>query len=434
MASIASTPADFEAATFAKVTRRLMAYLFLCYVLAYLGRLNVSFAKLQMQQDLGMSDSVYGLGAGIFFIGYLFLQVPANLVMQRVGAKNWIGPTLAVCGVVSCLPMLVRTPAEFYAVRFLRGVVESGFFPGVILYLTYWYPSRYRARMVGIFMSAAAICGMVAGPFSGWILASMQGVAHLAGWQWMFLLEGLPAVFVGLAGLYFLTDGPAQATWLNDAEKALLLKRLQEDEEIKKRASGTQSRWSDAFRSRAVWLFALAYFTLNCANWGISFWLPQLIKDTITSNPLAIGWITAIPWTASVVVMIAVGRHSDATGERRWHFALSMFVVTAGFAFSALPMIPEVVRLAAVSVAVCGFMSAFAVFWAMPTSILAGTAAAAGIAWINAIGNLGGYASPHLLGIIRDWRHSMMPALLLLSAISLVSGVVALQVKKKHVA
>ena len=242
MASTVSTPADFEAATFAKVTHRLMAYLFLCYVLAYLGRLNVSFAKLQMQQDLHMSDSVYGLGAGIFFIGYLFLQVPANLVMQRVGARNWIGPTLAVCGVVSCLPMLVRSPAEFYAVRFLRGVVESGFFPGVILYLTYWYPSRYRARMVGIFMSGAAICGIVAGPFSGWILSSMQGVSHLAGWQWMFLLEGLPAVFVGLAGLYVLTDGPAQATWLSGPEKALVIQRLREDEEIQRRAGGTQRR------------------------------------------------------------------------------------------------------------------------------------------------------------------------------------------------
>jgi sugar phosphate permease len=431
MATTVSTPVDFEAATFGKVTRRLMSYLFLCYILAYLGRLNVSFAKLPMQHDLHMSDSVYGLGAGIFFIGYLFLQVPANLVMQRVGAKNWIGPTLAICGAVSCLPMLVRSPADFYAVRLLRGVVESGFFPGVILYLTYWYPSRYRARMVAIFMSGAALCGVVAGPFSGWVLANMQGVRHLAGWQWMFLLEGLPAVFVGLAGLYILTDGPAQATWLSDAEKALLLQRLREDEESKKRASGGSQRLSDTFRSRAVWMFALAYFGLNCANWGISFWMPQLINDTITTNPLAIGWITAIPWTFSGVIMILVGRHSDATGERRWHFALSMFVVTLGFAVSALPMIPGAVRLAAVSLAVAGFMSAFAVFWAMPTSILAGTAAAAGIAWINAIGNLGGYASPHLLGIIRDWRHSMTPALLLLSAVSLVSGAVALQITKQ---
>ncbi|HUK16435.1 MAG TPA: MFS transporter [Bryobacteraceae bacterium] len=432
MAPTVSTPSDFEAATYRRVTRRLMPYLFFCYILAYLGRVNVSFAKLQMQQDLRISDSVYGLGAGIFFIGYFFFEVPGNLIMQRVGARYWIGPIMMIWGVVSASTMLARGATSFYALRFLLGVVESGFFPGVILYLTLWYPSRYRGRMVAVFMSAAAISGVVAGPISGWILAGMGGAGHLAGWQWMFLIEGLPAVLVGLITLFFLTDSPATATWLDADEKALLVEQLREDDESKKAGAGANRRFSDAFRSIAVWLLAVVYFGLAAGNYGISFWLPQLIKDDITRDPLAIGWITAIPWAAAAVLMIAVGRHSDTTGERRWHFALSLFVVAAGFAASAAPGIPGVVRLAALSLAAIGIMAGFAVFWTLPTSILSGTAAAAGIAWINSVGNLGGYVSPYVMGMMRDWKHTMTPGLLALAAMSLLAGLIALRVARRR--
>jgi len=426
-----TTGADFEAATYRKVIRRLMPFVFLCYILAYVDRVNVGFAKLQMQQDLGMSDSVYGLGAGIFFIGYFFFEVPSNVIMQRVGARYWLSPIMIVWGVVSSCTMLVRGAASFYAVRFLLGVVESGFFPGVILYLTFWFTSRYRARMVAAFMSAIPLSGVVAGPIPGWIMKSMSGAGHLAAWQWLFLIEGIPSFLAGLITLYFLTDSPAKAAWLNSGEKRLILGRLQEEDEMKRRAGGSH-RFGDAFRSPAVWWLSVAYFGLTAGNYGIGFWLPQVIKDGITTNLLTIGWISVIPWAAAAVAMILVGKHSDATGERRWHFALSCLVVSAGFAASAIPGIPGPLRVAALTVATVGLMSAFAVFWALPTAILSGTAAAAGIAWINSVGNLGGYASPHVVGMIRDRTHSMTPALALLSVVALVAALLGLLVTRKR--
>ena len=421
----------FEAATYRKVTWRLMPYLFLCYILAYVDRVNVGFAKLQMQQDLRMSDSVYGLGAGIFFIGYFFFEVPGNLIMQRVGARRWIGPIMMVWGVVSSCTMLVRSASEFYALRFVLGVVESGFFPAVILYLTFWYTSRHRARMVAVFMSAIPLSGVVAGPISGWILARMSGAGHLAAWQWLFLLEGIPSFAAGLVTLYFLTDGPAAAKWLDEPERRLVTERLQEEEASKRGSGHAGHGFADAFRSPAVWLLSVMYFALACGNYGIGFWLPQVIKEGITADPIAIGWISVIPWGASAVAMLAVGRHSDLTGERRWHFALSCLLVTAGFAASALPSIPGPLRLAGLTVATIGIMSSFAVFWAIPTAILSGTAAAAGIAWINSVGNLGGYASPYFVGTIRDRMHSMTPALLALSAVALVAAVLGLIVTRR---
>ena len=426
-----ATGADFEAATYRKVIWRLMPFLFLCYILAYVDRVNVGFAKLQMQQDLGMSDSVYGLGAGIFFIGYFFFEVPSNVIMQKVGARRWIGPIMIVWGVVSACTMLVRGATSFYVMRFLLGIVESGFFPGVILYLTFWFTGRHRARMVAAFMSAVPLSGVIAGPISGWILKSMTGTGHLAAWQWLFLVEGIPSFLAGVVTLYFLTDTPAKATWLGSAEKRLILDRLQEEDEQKRRAGGSH-KFSDAFRNPAVWLLCIVYFGLSSGNYGIGFWLPQVIKDSITSNPLTIGWITVIPWGAAAIAMILVGRHSDATGERRWHFAISCLLVAAGFAASAIPGIPGPARVAALTVATVGIMCSFAVFWALPTAILSGTAAAAGIAWINSVGNLGGWVSPYVVGTIRDRMHSMTPALALLSAVALVAALVGLVVTRPH--
>jgi D-galactonate transporter len=423
--------ADFEKATYRKVTWRLMPFLYLCYILAYVDRVNIGFAKLQMQQDLGMSDSVYGLGAGIFFIGYFFFEVPANFVLQRVGARRWIGPIMMVWGVVSACTMLVRGATSFYVLRFVLGIVESGFFPGVILYLTFWYTGRHRGRIMAAFMSAIALSGVVAGPLSGWILKSMTGAGHLEAWQWLFLLEGIPSFLAGLIALIFLTDNPQKAAWLSDEERRLILDQLREEDELKRRAGGGH-RFADAFRSPAVWLLALAYFGLTSSNYGIGFWLPQVIKDGITTNPLAIGWISIIPWGAAAIAMQFVGRHSDLKGERRWHFAISCLLVSAGFAASAIPGISGEVRLAFLTLATIGFMCGFAVFWALPTGILSGTAAAAGIAWINSLGNLGGYASPAMVGAVRDRTHSMGAALGLLSAMAMVSALSVLWVTRKR--
>jgi D-galactonate transporter len=430
MATSASTSLS-EAAVYRKITWRIMPFLFLCYVLAYVDRVNVGFAKLQMQQALGMSEAVYGLGAGIFFVGYFLFEVPANMMLQRIGARLWIGPIMMAWGVVSACTLFVQGASSFYALRFLLGVVESGFFPGVILYLTYWYTQKRRARMVALFMSAVPISGMVAGPISGWILARLSNAGHLAGWQWLFLVEGVPSIFAGLITLYFLTDRPSKAQWLSEDEKRLVLQSLEEEDALKRQASQSSHRLIDAFRSVPVWLLSFAYFGLAAGNYGITFFLPQIIKDTITTNPQSIGWISVIPWAASVVAMNVWGHHSDTTGERRWHMVLAAIVGAAAFAASAIPGISGTAGIIALTVAASALMCQFAVFWALPTAILSGSAAAAGIAWVNSVGNLGGYASPHAVGFIRDNTHSMFLALLVLAGAQLMTAILTLIVTRR---
>ncbi|HMD71899.1 MAG TPA: MFS transporter [Bryobacteraceae bacterium] len=418
-----------EAATYSRITWRLMPYLFACYILAYVNRVNVGFAKIQMQQDLRMSDAVYGLGAGIFFIGYFFFEVPSNMALRKVGARRLLGPIMIVWGLVSAATMFATGATSYYILRFLLGAVESGFFPGVILYLTFWYTEKHRVRMVAIFSSAIPVSGVLAGPLCGWILKDLNGVAHLAGWQWLFLVTGIPSSIAGLATLFYLTDKPEQAHWLRQDEKELVLKRLHEESQTKKGKGGHSLM--DAFRSPAVWWLGLVYFGVIAGNYGIGFWLPQVIKETLTKDPVAIGWLFVIPSVVTVIGMFFVGRHSDSTGERRWHFALSAIVAACAFAASAIPGIPGTVGFAALTLANTGVLCAFAVFWSLPTKILSGAAAAAGIAWINSVGNLAGYASPHAVGAIRDKTHSMTLALLALAAAMLISAVVSLYVTRR---
>ncbi len=415
-----------ETAVYRKITWRIMPFLFFCYVLAYVDRVNVGFAKLQMQQALGMSDAVYGMGAGIFFIGYFLFEVPANMMLQRIGARLWIGPIMMAWGIVSACTLFVKGAWSFYAIRFLLGIVECGFFPGVILYLTYWYTQKHRARMMALFMSAVPVSAIVASPISGWILGRMSDVGHLAAWQWLFVVEGIPSVAVGMITLFFLTDRPSKAKWLKENEKKLVILRLEEEETLKSQAGQTRHRLVDAFRSAPVWLLSLAYFGMTAGNYGITFWLPQVIKETITQDPIRIGWIAAIPGVASIVVMFAWGHHSDKTRERRWHMALAAIIGAAAFGASAIPGMSGAAGIAALTVASAFLMCQFAVFWALPTAILSGTAAAAGIAWINSIGNLAGYASPHAVGLIRDHTHSMIPALLALCGAQLVTAIMIL--------
>lgn len=421
---------EFEKATYAKVTRRMIPFLFLCYILAYVDRVNVSFAKLQMQQDLGMSDSVFGLGSGIFFLGYFLFEVPANMFMQRIGARLWLGPIMAVWGVVSAATMFVTGTTSFYIIRFVLGVVECGFFPGVILYLTYWYTRKHRARMVALFMTAIPISGMIASPLSGWILDKMSGVGHLQAWQWLFLVEGIPSILMGLITLYYLTDGPSKAKWLSQDEKALIERRLQEEEAVKKSEGEHRHRLVDAFKSGKVWLLCVVYFGMTMGNYGLGFWLPQMIKDTLTPEPFMIGLILVIPWTLAGIGMVLWAHHSDATGERRWHVAIAVMVAAVALSLSSIPGIPGLVGLAALTAAVIGIMGALATFWSLPTGILSGSAAAAGIAWINSVGNLGGYAGPYVMGLVKDATGSLTWALLTLSAACLLSGIVVLTLAK----
>jgi len=407
-------------ALYARVSRRLVPFLFLCYVVAYLDRVNVGFAKLQMQVDLGLSDTVYGLGAGIFFLGYFLFEVPANLLMTKVGARRWIARIMVSWGVVSACMMFTSDARSFYILRFLLGVAEAGFFPGVILYLTYWYPARRRARIVALFMSAVAVAGVLGGPLSGWIMSAMSGRSGLAGWQWLFMLEGLPSVLVGVWALWFLDDAIRDADWLNDEEKAMLVRELAADAEPR-----AQLTLRHVLGSSRVWMLSLIYFLFVMGLYGVGFWLPQLVRNSGVQDVFSIGLLTAIPYGIAAVVMIQVARHSDRSGERRWHTALAGFAGALGLALTSQVSDP-VMAMAALSLATAGILSTFPVFWSLPTAMLGGTAAAAGIAMINSIGNLAGFVSPYLVGAIKDVTHSTGHGMLLLAASMVAGGILVL--------
>ncbi len=421
-----------EREVYRKVSWHIIPFLFLCYVFAYVDRVNVGFAKLQMQQDLRISDAVYGTGAGIFFIGYFFFEIPCNIALQKIGARYWLGPIIIVWGLVSASTMFVKTESAFYTVRFVLGVVESGFFPGVILYLTFWYTKRYRAKMVALFMTAIPLSGVIGGPISGGLLNKMSAVGGLRGWQWLFLLEGIPSVLAGFATLYFLPSGPLKAKWLSPDERGFLAAQLEEEEREKRASSHSRHSVGDAFRSGKVWALCFIYFGFVMGNYGLSFFLPQVLKDTISKDPFTIGLLTMIPWGAAAIAMVAVGHHSDKTGERCWHVAISGLIGAVAFSLSAIPGISGIAGLAALTVATAGIAAAYTTFWALPSMFVTGTAASAGIAWINSVGNLGGYVSPALVGKIRDSTHSMTLALLMLSSACVMSVILTVIFFRKH--
>jgi D-galactonate transporter len=401
-----------------RVSWRLMPFLFLCYVAAYLDRVNVGFAKLQMLSDLRFSDTVYGIGAGIFFIGYFLFEVPSNLLMTRTGARIWIARIMISWGLISSALMFADSVASFYLLRFLLGAAEAGFFPGIILYLTYWYPAHRRARMVALFMSGVAVAGIVGGPLSGWIMKTFAGLHGLSGWQWLFLLEGVPSVLIGIWTLFYLDDGIRSARWLSEDDKKKLEQAIAAD-----RQQQHSMPLARLFRSGKVWLLALVYFLCVMGLYGVSFWLPQLIKNSGVTDVFDIGLLSAIPYCVAAVVMVLAARHSDRSGERRWHTAIAALAGALGLVAATVWSDNPVIALAALSVATAGILSTFPIFWSLPTAMLGGTAAAAGIAMINSIGNLAGFVSPYLVGAIRDATHSTASGIYLLAA-SLLAGAV----------
>ena len=403
--------AEFEDRTYAKVIRRLVPFLLLCYVVAYLDRVNVGFAKLQMLNDLKFSETVYGLGAGIFFIGYFLFEVPSNIILHRTGARRWIARIMVTWGLISAAMMFVSSPTSFYVMRFLLGVSEAGFFPGIILYLTYWFPAARRGKVVALFMTAIALAGVIGGPLSGWIMQAFGGLNGWAGWQWLFLLEGIPSVLVGIWVLFYLDDSIKAAKWLQPEEKKLLEQRIAQDG-----AHIADHGIGGVFRNGKVWLCALIYFCFIMGLYGVSFWLPQLIKGMGIKDVLDVGLLTMIPYGVAVVVMVLAGRNSDRTGERRWHPAIAAMVGGLGLILAGVNANSPVLGMAALTLATAGILTSLPLFWPLPTAFLGGAAAAAGIAIINSLGNLAGFVSPFMVGSIKDATGSATLGLYVIAA------------------
>jgi MFS family permease len=387
-----------EDAVYTKVTWRIIPLLFICYIAAYLDRVNVGFAKLQMQADVPqISDSVFGLGAGVFFLGYFVFEVPSNILMEKVGARIWIARIMVTWGIVSTAMIFVNSPWVFYGLRLLLGFAEAGFFPGMILYLTYWFPSRRRGQMVALFMLAIALTGVIGAPLSGWILHAFTGAAGLRGWQMLFLLEGIPSIVLGLFVPWLLTNGVRSAKWLSEEEKQLLERNLRAEDVHK-----NQLPLAQVFFDPHLILFSVIYFCSAMGLYGTGFWIPQLIKNTGVTDPSYVGLLTAIPYGFGAVAMVILGRSSDRSGERRAHFALASFLGAAGIVISNLFRQNTLIAMVGLTIATIGILATFPLFWPMPTAILAGTAAAAGIAWINSLGNLAGFFGPSIVGWFSD--------------------------------
>lgn len=423
-------PAAAENALFRKISWRLLPFLFLLFVVAYLDRVNVGFARLQMNADLGFSDTVYGLGAGMFFVGYFLFEIPSNLILYEVGARRWIARIIMLWGLISAATLWVDTPASFYAIRFLLGLGEAGFYPGVIYYLTQWYPSARRAQAIAWFMTAVPIAGLLGGPLSGWIMTTLDGVYGLRGWQWLFVAEGLPAVVLGVLAWWWLEDSPSKAPWLNRREKTLLLTRLSEDDAYE--AGPIQHEdLSAALTSLRIWGMTLLYFLLVMGLYGISFWMPQIVHDLDKGSYAATGMLTAIPYLVAAFGTVIIGISSDRLHERRWHLVGCAMAGALGFVGTMLLADSLTGSLAALSLAALGVTSAFAVFWPLPAAILSGRAAAGGIALINSVGNLGGYTSPAALGWLKDTTGQMASGLLLIAAALLGAAVLVLLLTHK---
>ncbi|WP_175914734.1 MFS transporter [Burkholderia metallica] len=425
MAGDVTTLADstsFETKTYAKVGRRLIPFLMLCYLGAYLDRVNVGFAKLQMLNDLRFSETVYGLGAGIFFLGYFLFEVPSNLMLHRVGARNWLARIMLTWAVISASFAFVKSPTTFYVLRFMLGVAEAGFAPGVILYLTYWFPSARRAKALSLFFMAIPLAGIVGGPLSGYILHAFQGVQGLAGWKWLFILEALPSLLLGVAILFYLDNGIAAAKWLTDAEKALLARNVANDNAHKIAHVSIGSFIGD----RRLWLMASIYFCVVLGQYGLTFWLPTIIRRSGVADPLWVGVFTAIPYLCAIIALPLVGASADRHRERRLHLAVPMLVSAVGFA--TLPTLGGVgASLVCVSVAAAGILASSSQFWSLPTALLGGMSAAAGIAAVNCFANLAGFFSPAIVGWLNDLTGKSTAGLLFISvAIVIGAGLVFL--------
>ncbi|MBB2201507.1 MFS transporter [Gluconacetobacter tumulisoli] len=431
--AVISPPVDDRLDTvFRKVTIGLVPYIFVCYLFNYLDRVNVGFAKLEMLDSLHMSETAYGLGAGIFFLGYIACGVPSNLMLQKVGARRWLALIMIVWGLLSASLMFVRNPATFYALRLATGAAESGFFPGLVLYLTSWFPARRHGRVLTLFMSAIPLSGVFGGPFSGWILTHFAaGQGGYAAWQWLFLLQGLPTVLLGIGMLLLLSDTIGGASWLTPDERALLQDAL--DQDRLNRPAQLSDTFGGVLRNPAIWLLGLLYFCTQASVYAINFWLPTIIKASGYRDPGTIGWLSAIPYLTAAIFMILMGRSADRRRERRWHMAVPLLMAAAGLAVAARFPANAPVALAGLTVATAGALAGLPLFWPLCGGYLGPAAAAGGLALINSTGQMAGFVSPYLVGWIKDATHSTDDALYVLAAVALLGVALVLRMPATRV-
>lgn len=416
-------------ALYRRITLRLIPFIFICYLFNYLDRVNVGFAKLQMLDALKFSETVYGLGAGIFFIGYVLCGLPSNLALNRFGPRRWIALMMIAWGSLSTCLMFVTTPTEFYALRLLTGAAEAGFFPGVVLYLSRWFPADRRGRIMALFMSAIPVSGLLGGPFSGWILQHFAAGQHgLAGWQWMFLIQGLPTVALGVLAIKLLSDGYQKAPWLSPAERQIIETDLTADAARKPVTSGDSVL--SVLTNPLIWTFGFIYFCIQSGVYAINFWLPSIIKSMGFDNPLLIGWLSAIPYLLAGVFMILVGRSADLRSERRWHLVVPMLMGAIGLLIAVNFAGHPPIAILGLSIATMGALTGLPMFWPMPTALLSAATAVAGLAIINSVGQMAGFLSPYLVGFIKDQTGSTDAALYSLAGLIVVGSLVALRVTR----
>jgi len=410
-----------EDALYRKVNWRIVPLFILCFLFAYLDRVNISFAKLEMQGDLGFSDTVYGLGASLFFVGYFLFEVPSNMLLHRIGARVWIARIMITWGITSACMMLVQSEFWFYTLRFLIGVMEAGFVPGVLYFFTQWYPAGRRARVNSYFKSSICLCGVVGGPLAGLILGTLDGAQGLAGWKWLFLLEAVPSVILGFVVLWFVSDRIEGAKWLSAGEKQLMLERMSQEP-----SSPASHSMGGLWKHPTTYVMSAIYLCLVMALTGLLFWMPQLIRSAGVADSLHIGLLTTVPYIGAAAFNLLMGISSDRHGERRWHMASCALLCAVGYLVCAVfagQLLPLMLGLCLI---MAGLIAWMPIFWTIPPRFLSGMAAAAGIALINSLGQLGGVIAPYMIGRIKDLTGAATPALYVLSAISLLAAALIL--------
>jgi len=415
-------------ALYRKISWRLIPYMFLLYIVNYLDRVNVGFAAMDIQRDLHFSNTVYGTGAGIFFLGSALFDLPSNLILTRVGPRVWMARIMISWGVISTCMMFMRSAESFYVLRFLLGVSEAGFFPGMIIYLTYWFPTHERARAVARFMTATSLAGVVGGPLSSAVLR-MDGMHGLAGWQWLFLTEGIPTILLGISVLFLLKDHPEKAGWMTPKERVWLAGELRRDSE--RYGAATHHRLMDAFKLPALWVLAGAYFVSQVGVYIVNLWMP-LILDSFSrgaADASLMARYSTIPYLAAAAMTVAVGWSSDKRNERRWHIAGCLTLSAVGFAWAATAQ-SMAVALCAMTLAAVGLWSMMGPFWTLTTSMLGGTAAAGAVAILQVIGGVGGFTGPYMTGRLRDATHSFAGGLFVMSGMAVCAALLSLAVRR----